>query len=205
MGALDPRLYRAQHKRRLSYMPWLYFSLRPEHRAWAEEWQARIQERLAALETVTIGSGSFIAPEARIFAEPGRDVLIGARCAIAAEAFLHGPLRLADEVSINVGAVLDGGSLGIEIGEGTRIASGAALYAFDHGLLPDRPIRSQPVRSQGIRIGKDVWIGANAGVTDGVVIGDHAVVAMGAVVTKDVPAHAIVGGVPAQVIGQRGA
>jgi acetyltransferase-like isoleucine patch superfamily enzyme len=70
-------------------------------------------------------------------------------------------------------------------------------------LKAARNIKDQPVRSLGIRIGRDVWIGANAGVTDGVIIGDHAVVAMGAVVTRDVPEWAIVGGVPAVVIGDR--
>ena len=48
-----------------------------------------------------------------------------------------------------------------------------------------------------------MWIGANAGVTDGVTIGDHAVIAMGAVVTKDVPNWAIMAGVPAVVVGDR--
>lgn len=51
----------------------------------------------------------------------------------------------------------------------------------------------------GVRIGEDVWIGAGAGVTDGVTIGEHAVVGMHAVVTRDVPAWAIVAGVPARV------
>ena len=59
------------------------------------------------------------------------------------------------------------------------------------------------MRSRGIHIGRDVWIGANAGITDGVRIGDHAVVAMGAVVTKDVLDWTIVAGVPAVVIGDR--
>lgn len=199
----DPESLRDQHKRRLAWMPWLYFSLKPRHRAWAEAWQAEVQARLLAQETVQIGPGSFVAPEAGIFGEPGRGVVIGERCAIAAQAFLHGPITLGNDVSVNAGARLDGGRKGLLVGDGTRIASGAALYAFDHGLSPDRDLKDQPVRSRGIRIGRDVWIGANAGITDGVVIGDHAVVAMGAVVTRNVPEWAIVGGVPAVVIGDR--
>ena len=184
-------------------MPWLYFALKPRHRDWAEAWQAEVQARLLAQETVQLGAGCFIAPEAAIFGEPGRGIVLGDRCAVAAQAFLHGPLTLGDDVSINAGARLDGGRKGIVVGAGTRIASGAALYAFDHGLKPDRPLKDQPVRSRGIRVGVDVWIGANAGITDGVSIGDHAVVAMGAVVTRDVPAWAIVAGVPAEVVGDR--
>ncbi len=195
--------YREQHKLRLSWMPWLYFTLKDRHRAWAEAWQREVQERLRALETVEIGDGAFIAPEAQIFGEPGRRIRIGNRCAIAAETFLHGPITLGDEVSINARASLDGGGRGITIGEGTRIATGAALYAFNHGMAPDHPIREQPVISKGIWIGADVWVGALAGITDGARIGDHAVVAMGAVVTGEVAPWAIVAGVPAQVIGDR--
>jgi acetyltransferase-like isoleucine patch superfamily enzyme len=196
-------LRREQHKQRLSWMPWLYFSLKPSHRAWAEEWQREVQQRLIDLETVQIGSGCFVSPDAHIFAEPGRPVIIGDGCSIAASAFVHGPVVLANGVSLNARVSLDGGAVGIRIGEGTRIATGATLYAFDHGLAPDRPIRQQSVTSKGITIGTDVWIGANAGITDGVTIGDHAVVGMGAVVTRDVPEWAIVGGTPARVIGDR--
>ncbi len=202
--AEDPLLrFRAQHQKRLSWMPWLYFALKLRHRSWAEAWQAEVQAALRALETVELGPGCFVAPEAAIFGEPGRGVVLGARCSVAAHAFLHGPLRLGDEVSVNARASLDGGRVGIEVGRGTRIAAGATVYAFDHGIAPDHPVRTQPVRSRGIRIGEDVWIGANAGITDGVTVGDHAVVAMGAVVTQDVPAWAIVAGVPARVVGDR--
>ncbi len=194
---------REQHKLRLSWMPWLYFTLKPRHRAWAEAWQQEVQQRFRELETVEIAEGCFVAPEARLFAEPGRAIRIGPGCSIAADAFVHGPVVLAAHVSLNARVSLDGGAGGIRIGEGSRIATGATLYAFDHGLAPDRPLREQPVTSRGIVLGADVWVGANAGVTDGVRIGDHAVVAMGAVVTRDVPPWAIVAGVPARIIGDR--
>lgn len=204
MPPIDPQQrYRAQHQRRLSWMPWLYFSLKPRHRGWAQAWQEQLQDELQQLETVRIGAGCFIAPEAAIFAEPGRDVVLGDRCAIAAQVYLHGPAQLAEEVSLNPGVHVDGGAAGVFIGAGSRLAAGACVYAFDHGLSPDAPIRSQPVRSRGVHIGADVWIGARAGVTDGVRIGDHAVVGMGAVVTGDVPDWAVVGGSPARVLGDR--
>jgi acetyltransferase-like isoleucine patch superfamily enzyme len=195
--------YRDQHKLRLSWMPWLYFSLKSRHREWAEAWQREVQERFQTLETIEIGQGGFMAPEAKLFGEPGRGIVIGDRCAIAADVFMHGPIQLGHDVSINARASLDGGTQGIRIGNETRIATGATLYAFDHGIAPDHPVRSQPVQSKGIQIGCDVWIGAQAGITDGVTIGDHAVVAMGATVTRDVPAWAIVAGVPARIIGDR--
>lgn len=199
----SPERFRDAHKKRLSWMPWLYFSLKPKHLVWAEPWQAEVQRRLMEEETVEIAPGCFVAPEAGIFAELGRAVRLGPGCTVAAHAFLHGPLTLGAQVSVNAHASVDGGAAGITIGEGTRIATGAALYAFDHGLAPDRAIREQPVTSKGITVGADVWIGARACVTDGVVIGDHAVIGAGAVVTHDVPAWAIVGGVPARVIGDR--
>jgi len=202
-GTPSPDDFRTQHKLRLSWMPWLYFSLKPRHREWAEAWQREVQARLQALETVRIGPGAFVAPEARLFGEPGRGIEIGEGCAISAEVFMHGPITLGKRVSVNARVSIDGGAKGILVGDDTRIAAGATLYAFDHGLAPDRLIHRQPVRSQGIVIGSDVWIGANAGITDGVRVGDHAVVGMGAVVTHDVPEWAIVAEVPARIIGDR--
>ena len=64
------------------------------------------------------------------------------------------------------------------------------------------PARRQDLEPAPIRLGDDVWIGANATVLPGVAIGDGAVVAAGAVVTRDVPPMTVVGGVPARVIKQ---
>jgi acetyltransferase-like isoleucine patch superfamily enzyme len=197
----DP--FRAAHQRRLSWMPWLWDGLKPHQRRWAEPWQAAVQAELAAAERVRFGADVFVSPEAALIAEPGREVVVGDGCRIGAHAFLHGPLTLGARVGVNPRVTIEGGAAGVEIGDDVRIASGVAIFAFDHGVAPGRLVREQPVRSRGIRIGSDVWIGANAGITDGVAVGDHAVVAMGAVVTRDVPPWAIVAGVPARVIGDR--
>ncbi|GAA0790262.1 MULTISPECIES: acyltransferase [Pseudomonadati] len=200
MASLD---YQTQHKKRLSWMPWLYFSLKPKLLEWALPWQQQIQQTLMQLETINIGENSFIAPEAELFAEPGRDIIVGNKCMIAADVFMHGPITLGNEVAINHGCSLDGGRAGISIGDQTRIANNVTIYAFNHGMSPDSPIYEQPVTSKGIVIGKDVWIGAQAGIVDGVSIGDHAVIGMGCIVTKDIPAYSIVAGNPAKVIGDR--
>ncbi|MFZ9520681.1 MAG: acyltransferase [Silvanigrellaceae bacterium] len=195
--------YRDQHKERLAWMPWLYDSLKPHQMEWAREWQTEIQRRLMDLETVRIAENCFVAPSARLFAEPGRLIDVGAGARIAADVFLHGPIRLFENVSLNARVTIDGGSAGVSIGPDTRIATGTSIFAFDHGMHPDRLVREQPVRSRGIIIGADVWIGANVSITDGVRIGDHAVVAMGAVVTRDVEPWQIVAGVPAKPVGDR--
>lgn len=185
-------------------MPWLYHRLKTEHRLWVDAWQQRLQQQLTALETIRFGNNCFVAPQARLFAEPGREIRVGDDCLIAADTFIHGPVRLGHHVSINQGVSMDGGRCGIEIGDHSRIAAHCTLYAFNHGMATDALIRQQPVTSTGIRIGRDVWIGANAGVVDGVTIADGAVVGMGSVVTRDVPAGAIVAGNPARPVGQRG-
>jgi len=201
---MSPLERRAQHQLRMAWMPYLYFQRKEPDRAWAAAWQAEIHAALAAVERVSLDPGCFIAPSARLFAEPGRTITVGPGASIAADCFVHGPVTLGAEVALNPRVSVDGGAGGVVIGEGSRIATGAVIFAFDHGMAPDRPIRSQSVRSRGIVIGRDVWIGANAGVTDGVVIGDGAVVAMGAVVTRDVPPGMVVGGVPARILGPRG-
>lgn len=195
--------YRRQHQRRLGYMPWLYHSLKPRHREWARAWQQALQAELSALETIRFGADCFVAAEANLFAEPGRDIVVGAGTVIAADVFIHGPVRLGCNVSINHGVTLDGGRAGIEIGDDTRIAARCTLFAFNHGMAAERLIREQPVTSRGIRIGRDVWLGAGVGVVDGVTIGDGAIIGMGAVVTKDIPPGVVAAGNPARVIRAR--
>ena len=85
------------------------------------------------------------------------------------------------------------------------VANMVTIAASNHAIS-DRttPMKRQPESGVGIRIGSDVWIGAHAVLTDGINVGDGAVVAAGAVATRDVPAYAIVAGVPARQIRSRG-
>ncbi len=195
--------YRAQHKKRLSYMPWLYFTLKPKHLAWAAPWQENIQQQLTQLETIIFYQSCFVAPEANLFAEPGRTITCGNGSHIAADTFLHGPITLGNQVGINHHCTLDGGASGIVIGDNTRIGAYSTLYAFNHGTSPDQLIREQTTSSRGITIGSDVWLGAHVGVVDGVTIGDGSVIGMGSVVTKDIPPGAKAAGNPAKIIGNR--
>ncbi len=71
------------------------------------------------------------------------------------------------------------------------------VYSFENNNLL---IRLQGTTRQGIRIGKNCWIGAKVTILDGVSIGDHCVIAAGAVVTKNIPPHSVIGGVPARII-----
>ena len=204
MTEINPLLkYREQHKHRLNYMPWLYYSLKPKHRGWEEEWQQEYQAYLMEMETVEIGKNCFISPLAHIFAEPGRKISIGDNTFIAADCTLHGPLEIGNEVAINHHCILDGGRVGIKLHDQVRLAAYCHLYAFDHGMALEQPIYQQPVRSQGIEIGRDVWLGAHVGIKDVVKIADQAIIGMNSMVTKDVAARAIMAGNPAKLIRYR--
>ncbi|KAF5087960.1 Galactoside O-acetyltransferase [anaerobic digester metagenome] len=86
---------------------------------------------------------------------------------------------------------------GIFIGDGVLIGHNVVLATLNHDSNPQKRSDMYPAP---IRIGNNVWIGAQATVLPGVTIGDGAIVAAGAVVNRDVPAKVIVGGVPAKSI-----
>ena len=86
---------------------------------------------------------------------------------------------------------------GITVGDGSLIGHNVVLATINHDL---DPAQNRKNHYAPITIGNHVWIGSNATILSGVTIGDWAVVAAGAVVTKDVPPRTVVGGVPAKVI-----
>ncbi|TWT08235.1 sugar O-acetyltransferase [Planococcus sp. CPCC 101016] len=86
---------------------------------------------------------------------------------------------------------------GITIGDGALIGHNVVLATLNHDVDPRKRSKMHPAP---ITIGKDVWIGANVTVVPGVEIGDGAIIAAGAVVTKSIPSNVIAGGVPAKVL-----
>jgi acetyltransferase-like isoleucine patch superfamily enzyme len=92
----------------------------------------------------------------------------------------------------------------VRIGEQCVIADRAMFIDFDHGVVEvDRPIRVQGIYKRDVEVGSNVWIGYGACILRGVRVGDNSIVGTNAVVTKDVPANAVVGGIPARVIRMR--
>uniref|UniRef100_UPI002682E846 DapH/DapD/GlmU-related protein n=1 Tax=Enterocloster aldenensis TaxID=358742 RepID=UPI002682E846 len=86
---------------------------------------------------------------------------------------------------------------GIRIGDGSLIGHNVVLATLNHGIEPEH---RHDLFFAPIHIGKNVWIGANATVLASVTIGDNAIIAAGAVVTKNVPENVVAGGVPAKII-----
>jgi acetyltransferase-like isoleucine patch superfamily enzyme len=109
-------------------------------------------------------------------------------------------LSLGKGIFINVGCRFQDTG-GITIGDGALIGHGSTLTTLDHAMDPTRRADMTPAP---VVIGRNVWLGAAVTVVPGVTIGDGAVVGAGAVVTKDVPANAIVAGVPAKLIRMTG-
>jgi acetyltransferase-like isoleucine patch superfamily enzyme len=92
----------------------------------------------------------------------------------------------------------------VSIGRECVVADRVMLIDFDHGMVEvERPIRLQGIYKRDVRVGNNVWIGYGACVLRGVTVGDNAVIGANAVVTTDVPANAVVGGVPARLIRMR--
>jgi acetyltransferase-like isoleucine patch superfamily enzyme len=92
----------------------------------------------------------------------------------------------------------------VSIGRECILADRVMLIDFDHGVVEvDRPIRLQGIYKRDVRVGNNCWIGYGACVLRGVTIGDNCIVGTNAVVPKDVPDNAVVGGVPARLIRMR--
>jgi len=133
----------------------------------------------------------------------GDHVSFMSRCSLQASG--GGEVKIGDRVSVNSNVTVAASDKGvINIGNDVLIASNVVIRASDHEhSSSDLPINKQGHVAGKITIGNDVWICSNSVIVRDVTIGDHAIIAAGAVVIKNVPAWAIVGGVPAKLIKYR--
>jgi acetyltransferase-like isoleucine patch superfamily enzyme len=179
---------------RLQYLTW---DRTPEDIA-SHEHRARIAH-LQHNAGAEVDPTAYIADTAAIFTT---SLVLGAHSWIAGNALVRGDVHFGAHCTINSFATISGK---VHCGNAVRIASHATLVGFNHGYDdPQVPIYLQKHETLGITVEDDVWIGANCVIVDGVTIGRGAVIAAGAVVNKDVPPNAIVGGVPAKVLRFRG-
>lgn len=137
-------------------------------------------------------------------------VRVGRNCRIEHDVYFHfdgiycpGPsIIIGDDCFIGSGCEFNISS-GIEVGNKVLIASGCRFVDHNHGIAPGLPMGDQQGTAARISVEDNAWIGANVVILEGVSIGTGAVIAAGAVVTRPVPANAIMGGVPAKVIRYR--
>jgi acetyltransferase-like isoleucine patch superfamily enzyme len=171
------------------YLRWLWLKLR---------WRGRlvtdgmcfvcpgVKFEIGREATVTLGRWSWIGHGCKIRAHEG-EVSFGAKSVMGQEctisAFQH-----------------------VSIGRECIIADRVMMIDFDHGMVEvERPIREQGIYKRDVDVGHNVWIGYGACILRGVEVGDNSVIGTNSVVTCDVPANAVVGGVPARTIRMRNA
>lgn len=162
----------------------------------------RLVSRCAEYE----GPPFFVGPRTTLDITPRSRIKAGSGIYLKQDVDLRidGELILGDNVYMQQGAVVSVHSR-VEIGTNSGFAEYVSVHDNDHGRgSDDVSFRTVQHESAPVTIGCNVWVGAKATITKGVTIGDNAIIAAGAVVTRDVPAFAIVAGVPAKVIGQVG-
>ena len=149
------------------------------------------------------GRHSVIHHSARLDTPPYRKFSLGDYSVIESFACINnavGDVMIGDHTRIGLHNTIIGP---VTIGSHVNLAQGITVTALNHNFEDsEKRIDEQGVSTSAVTIEDDIWIGANAVVLPGVTIGHHSVVAAGAVVTKDVPPHSLVAGVPAKVIKQ---
>ena len=147
------------------------------------------------------GRGSKIYHSVRMDTPPYRRFWLGKHSVIESFCCINnavGDVTIGDYTRIGIHNTIIGP---VCIGNHVNLAQGITITALNHNFEDgSKRIDEQGISTKPVVVGDDVWIGANAVVLPGVTIGSHCVVAAGAVVTKDVPDHTLVGGVPAKII-----
>ena len=151
------------------------------------------------------GRHSIIYSSVRMDTPPFRKFSLGEDSVIESFACINnavGDIVIGNHSRVGIHSIVIGP---VSIGSHVQLAQGVVVTGLNHIFSnPSIPIDMQGVETKMVEISDDVdvWIGANATILPGVKIGQHCVVAAGAVVCSDVPAHCVVAGVPAKVIKQ---
>lgn len=147
------------------------------------------------------GRGSKIYWSVRMDTPPYRRFWLGRKSVVESYCCINnavGDVTIGDHTRIGIHCTVIGP---VCIGSNVNLAQGITVTALNHNFEDTtKRIDEQGISTKPVVIGDDVWIGANAIILPGVTIGQHVVVAAGAVVTKDVPDNCVVGGVPAKEI-----
>ena len=185
------RFAREHNMLRFGYVPliarWWWLKLR---------WRGRLQTdglcfvcpgvkfEIGKTATVSLGRWSWLGHGCKVRAHEGH-VSIGAKSVLGQECTISAYQN-------------------VSIGRECIIADRVMMIDFDHGMVEvERPIRAQGIYKRDVKVGHNVWIGYGACVLRGVTLGDNSVVGTSSVVTADVPANAVVGGIPAKLIRMR--
>ena len=146
------------------------------------------------------GRHSFIHRSVRMDTPPYRKFVLGSYSVIESFSCINnavGDVVIGSHTRVGIGNVIIGP---VTIGSHVNLAQHITVTALNHNFSTFGMIDTQGVNTAQVTISDDVWIGAGAVILPGVTIGEHVVVAAGSVVTKDVPSHSVVAGVPAKVI-----
>ena len=190
--AADPRT----DLRDFDFSPWGFWHSAGD--ADQERQRSFQRDLLAAHPDWSLGADCYLSETAAIQCST---LTLGDRSYLAGNTYLSHDVSMGRDCTVNVFSVVRGK---ITIGDAVRIGAHTSILGFNHTMSdPDREVFRQPTTSKGIVIGSDVWIGSHVVIVDGVTVGDKAMLAAGAVVTKDVPAGAIVGGNPARLLRWR--
>lgn len=164
--------------------------------------------RLRYANNITLQHGAYLDHGSYLHACPG-GIVIGPGTIVMHGAILHvynfrnlphSFIHIGRDCLVGEYSVIRGQG-GVTIGDRVYTSPLTQIIAVNHVFDdPAKPFIDQGITAQGITIEDDVWLGSGSIVTDGVHIGKGAVIAAGAVVVDDVPAHTIVGGVPAKDI-----
>lgn len=163
---------------------------------------------------ITIGSGSTLGRGTKINGLSKRGVKLGVNVNLGDHTIINCTGSFSDlgegvKIGNNVGIggfSYIGAAGGIDVGDNCIMGTRIGFYAESHNYDNiDLPIKDQGVNRKGIRIGANCWVGSNVIFLDGCDVGDGCVIGAGSVINKAIPNNSIIAGVPARIIGSRGA